>query len=1057
MMTPLGIPALVRSASLGRMFVVSLLVGGSMMAAVLGWAIRHQVDLELRQQAHVQAALIARTVNLAAETVPRKGALQRQVAAMGAEKNVELIVVAAGEPLRVIATTKGAWLGEFVDALPSTGLQEALLGTMATRAESSYHDASKQKLSFASPIVLSQQQLGDGQLVHGAVAVHLDISGIHAKADQINRLLFSVIVAALLGISLLIGAFIHRRVLRPLDSIRAVVSCRKLGETSARAMVLANDEIGELAATVNDAFDEIDRRAVEVEKLALIAARTHNAVILADTDGRIEWVNEGFTRLTEFTLDEVRGKKPGSVLQGPRTDPGTVQHMREALANGGGFTAEIVNYSKSGREYVLSIEVKPIRDAADVITGFMAIETDITESRRAEEALRRLNAELEQRVEARTRQVKRQAVAMDATMAGMAILEDGLFTYMNAAYSAIFGYEPGEMLGEPWRRLFDAAEQERAERDILAELSGLRAWRGEIAGRRKDGSRVELEVSLTPISPSEVIASCRDITLHKQQEEALALHTREIEDLYNNAPCGYHALDVEGRIVRINDTELCWLGYTRDELLGTPFVAIMDGGDASPFSGAGSLRGRGGSTGIECALIRKDGSRFPVLMNTSLLMSSETSSMQIRSTVFDITERKRAELAMARAARLKDEFLANMSHELRTPLNAILGMSELLQEGIIGPMNEKQAGALETIRSSGNHLLDLINDILDLSRIESGHLDLRLETAVVDEICESSLTMIKQAARARRLRVEYSSQVGSASITADVIRLKQCLINLLTNAVKFTPVGGKIGLEVSDDAAAERMSFSVWDTGIGISQEDQGRLFQPFVQIDAGLARNQEGTGLGLALTQRLVELHGGTIETVSAPGQGSRFTLSLPWKPTRAGEAPRSAGEAPRSAGEAPRSAGEAPRSAAEARASAPGIASSSVAPVILLAEDNEWNIETTGAYLRSKGYAIVVVRNGLSVLDSAREHRPDLILMDIQMPGMDGVASTRRLRAERDLKHLPIIALTALAMPGDRDRCLRAGADEYLSKPVRLKELDALIRRMLERARQSGREHTA
>ncbi len=237
-----------------------------------------------------------------------------------------------------------------------------------------------------------------------------------------------------------------------------------------------------------------------------------------------------------------------------------------------------------------------------------------------------------------------------------------------------------------------------------------------------------------------------------------------------------------------------------------------------------------------------------------------------------------ANAELARAARLKDEFLASMSHELRTPLNTILGMAETVQEGIFGAINAKQTDALHHIEESGRHLLELINDILDLSKLEAGKLDLDVEEVVIAQVCQASVRLVKQTATQKRLNVSLNIDHAITVLQADARRLKQMLVNLLSNAVKFTPEGGAIGLDVVGDAAAGRVHLTVWDTGIGIADNDLPRLFQSFVQLDSRLARQYAGTGLGLALVQRMAVLHGGSVAVESTLGQGSRFTITLPW-----------------------------------------------------------------------------------------------------------------------------------------------------------------------------------
>ncbi len=390
---------------------------------------------------------------------------------------------------------------------------------------------------------------------------------------------------------------------------------------------------------------------------------------------------------------------------------------------------------------------------------------------------------------------------------------------------------------------------------------------------------------------------------------------------------------------------------------------------------------------------------------------------------------------LARATRLKDEFLANMSHELRTPLNAILGMTEGLQEAVFGAISDRQRRALETIERSGSHLLELINDILDVAKIEAGQIELECSSVSVTHLCQSSLAFVKQQMFQKRIRLEAKLPAQLPYLLVDERRIRQVLINLLNNAVKFTPEAGQISLEVSGlgDLRTDRISpsflrIAIRDTGIGIAPENIGKLFQPFIQIDSALNRQYEGTGLGLALVKRLVELHGGRVELTSELGVGSCFTIELPSDPdsilaiTRQAEPPDATGLDSASPDEP-----------------------TARSPLILLAEDNEANINTISSYLRAKGYRILLAKNGQEAIDLAQLHRPDLILMDIQMPGMDGLEAIRQINANSELNSILIIALTALAMPEDRQRCLDAGAREYLAKPVRLKELSQLIQALL------------
>lgn len=412
---------------------------------------------------------------------------------------------------------------------------------------------------------------------------------------------------------------------------------------------------------------------------------------------------------------------------------------------------------------------------------------------------------------------------------------------------------------------------------------------------------------------------------------------------------------------------------------------------------------------------------------------AEAALLDERATLAQRVEERTAELRaanveLARAMRAKDEFLATMSHELRTPLTAILALSEMLGESIYGPLGPRQQKAVQGIEESGRHLLAIINDILDIARIEAGKLVLDLGPVDVEEVCMASLRLVTNAVQKKKLQVSTSFDVQVKHVYADERYLKQILVNLLNNAAKFTPDGGVIGLDVVSVPEEQVVSFTVWDTGIGIAQESMSRLFKPFVQLDTRLAREYEGAGLGLALVYRLVELHGGSVSVSSEVGKGSRFTLRL-WLP----DAPQLVIEAEAAPG--------AETAALETAHQGGALAGR----LILVAEDDERTATTLVDYLMSRDLRVVVARNGLEALALATDLHPDLMLVDIQMPELDGLEATRRIRSQPQLRAIPIIAMTALVMPGDRERCLAAGADDYVSKPISPRKLLALVEHYL------------
>ena len=539
----------------------------------------------------------------------------------------------------------------------------------------------------------------------------------------------------------------------------------------------------------------------------------------------------------------------------------------------------------------------------------------------------------------------------------------------------------------------------------------------------------------------------------------------QMKQLIDTAMAPIFGVDTELRVTDWNQMATVITGYTKAEVAGRLLVDefITDEYQQSVRSVlVDALAGRE-TTNFEFPLFTKSGTRRELVLHARGRRDIDGKVGGVVGVSQDITERKRAEAELEReradltrrvaertadltaanahlaaASRAKDEFLAGMSHELRTPLNAVLNMAESLNEGIYGPITERQKRPVALVEESGRHLLSLINDILDLAKVESGTMKLSMETVIAEDVCRASLRFITDLAHTKRVTVTTELGEHRTPIRADERRLKQILVNLLNNAVKFTPEGGSIGLALSSSSENQEILFTVWDTGIGISVEEQSRLFKPFVQLDAGLDRRYAGTGLGLSLVERMTELHGGTVQLTSpGHGQGSRFTISLPWSDAmveRSRHAPGS--QMPSSTPLIPEG-GVRDGLGTEPDADA--------GPLILLAEDNETNITSICDFLRAKGYRVVVARDGVEAVEATRQERPDLVLMDIQMPNLDGLEATREIRQDPDIPRVPIVALTALAMSGDRERCLAAGASEYMSKPVSLRKLDETIQRLL------------
>lgn len=373
-------------------------------------------------------------------------------------------------------------------------------------------------------------------------------------------------------------------------------------------------------------------------------------------------------------------------------------------------------------------------------------------------------------------------------------------------------------------------------------------------------------------------------------------------------------------------------------------------------------------------------------------------------------------LQLEDASRAKSEFLANMSHELRTPLNAIIGFSEALKEGMVGELDAAQHEYITDIFSSGEHLLSLINDILDLAKVESGKMTLELEAFNLLETLQNSLSMIKEKAHNQQLKVRLDADADLPLLLADKRKIKQIIYNLLSNAVKFTPKGGAITLSVHH--VNERLELSVTDSGIGISAEDQARLFQPFTQIDSSLSRQYQGTGLGLAMIKHFAELHGGHVGVKSELGQGSTFWVSLPWHTTDL---------TPPTAPDKPTVAMTAPPTKPLAQAHS-----------ALVIEDDPAAAELLALYLKKEGLNTTIMNDGEQALLWLQHHTPDLITLDIMLPGMDGWEVLNHIKKMPALSNVPVLIASVV---NNSQRGYALGASQVLQKPVSYEDLQSAL----------------
>ncbi len=659
----------------------------------------------------------------------------------------------------------------------------------------------------------------------------------------------------------------------------------------------------------------------------------------------------------------------------------------------------------------------------------------------------RLFTELENRVRARTKEIEstRQRLELATRAAGMGVWEWNMHTgqlLWDEQMYAINGISHEAFDGtmatlfkivhpDDVARLMDSA-QSAIENAVYTPIEYRILRNGGMGYIRAHG----VVVNNSDHQVDQIIGVIQDITQEKLAENALRENEETYRALFENANDAIFLLDPHARVIRVNPHCGQLLGYTSTEMIGrksSDFVLATELEDA--FNRFVCILRGDTVPSYERTLVCKNGTLILSEINLSLIRDENHKPKFVQSVIRDITARKQVEetlrLANAeleRAMRMKDEFLANMSHELRTPLNGILGLSEILLDGMRGPLNMYQQKYVRTIDASGRHLLSLINDLLDLSKIEAGKLELHTETVFINDVCQASLAFVKEQAIKKFIALEYLPDSRVSTISVDQLRLKQILVNLLSNAVKFTPLNGRVILQIHANAPQNCIELMVKDTGIGISQADLARLFKPFTQVDTSLTRQYDGTGLGLALVKRLAEMHNGTVTVTSQVGSGSCFTVTLPWHTIPGLEQPL-----------------DIPESHHQEEPATPGIPAAQYLGVVLLAEDNEINVVTTGDYLESIGYRIIIATNGREALEKAVQTPPDIILMDIQMPEIDGLEAIRRMRTMPQFKHTPIIALTALAMNEDRERCLAAGANEYVSKPVGLRNLSTLMSELL------------
>jgi len=760
------------------------------------------------------------------------------------------------------------------------------------------------------------------------------------------------------------------------------------------------------------------------------------AILTLDPSGLVTTWNAGAERIKGYKAEEIVGRNFSCFYPDADIKAGEPERELAEAARVGRFEDEGWRVRKDGSRFWASVVITALRDEDGRLRGFGNVTRDITERKHSEDAIRALNEQLLQLVAERTAsntelaEQKRlvESLLQNLSDMGVGLLRSsgGTAESFNDAFARMTGYGPGQGPVPPLAKLI-APEYIDQFRERLAErVAGMgdvviQEW--EIIGR--DGRRIPVE----SISRSELIggqqhsvAIVLDITERKLAAHALTESQARLQAIIDTSLTAIVTMDEQGLITDWNPRAEATFGWSRDEVLGKVLAETIIPKQHRDAHRAGLARylatGEGPVLGnvLELTALHRDGHEFPVELAISLASPPGAKPLFV-AFVRDISARRQSEDAInslnteLRVANLhKSEFLANMSHELRTPLNAILGFSELMLDDTSdrydAAMRQK---FLSQINSSGKHLLGLINDILDLSKVEAGQMTLNITPVSIVDIVRDVLSIVEPISAKKKIRIN-ADIAAAGPVEADAGKLKQMLLNLLSNAVKFTPEAGLVTI------ATERLNnvieISIADTGIGIAESDIARLFKEFQQLDAGAGHQQEGTGLGLALTKRLAQLHGGDVRVVSERGKGSVFTITLPLRPADA------------------RQPIPVPHQVASAM--------KDKRPLVLVVEDNLQAGELLVRLLDRGGFHAEIALSGIEALAKARELQPVAITLDVILPGLDGWDVLAQLKRDEATRDIPVIVVSVVDKP-ELGRAL--GAIDYFVKPV---DGNALLRQL-------------
>jgi PAS domain S-box-containing protein len=843
---------------------------------------------------------------------------------------------------------------------------------------------------------------------------------------------------------------------------------------SGRRCAIAKKNLGSAAIVeaAGTADVIIERRRQEA---LLAAGALQNAIfnsanfssIATDANGVIQIFNVGAERMLGYTAAEVMNKITPAEISDPQEVIARAKALSVELGTPitPGFEAlvfkasrgiediyELTYIRKDGSRFPAVVSVTALRDAQDTIIGYLLIGTDNTARKQAEEALLRAGA-------------LQSAIFNSANFSSIATDAKGVIQIFNVGAERMLGYTAAEVMNKITpAEISDPQEVIARAKALSVELATpitpgfealvFKASRGiediyELTYIRKDGSRFPAVVSVTALRDAQnaiigYLLIGTDNTARKQVEEERMKLDQRLRDqqfytrsLIESNIDTLMTTDPQGIITDINKQMEALTGCTRDELIGAPFKNYFTDPERAE-AGVKQVLAEGKVTNYELTARSRDGKETVVSYNATTFYDRDRRLQGVFAAARDVTERKRLDHALEEAKeaaeaanRAKSTFLATMSHEIRTPMNGVLGMLELLSLTALDPT---QRITLEVVRESGKSLQRIIDDILDFSKIEAGKMDVRPEAASITSAVDAVRNIYAGVASSKGILLQCSVDPRiSPALLVDPMRLRQILNNLVNNALKFTFQGRiEIKAELMGRAdGVESVRFSVKDTGIGISTEDQARLFQPFVQAAGEITPRSGGTGLGLTICRGLAKMMGGSIEMVSELGTGTTMILelSLPIADPKA------------IAKSDPGSTGEWPSAAIRIRRVAPDIAQAQAeGTLVLLADDHPTNRALIVRQVNMLGYAAESVENGVEALAKWKSGRFGIIITDCNMPEMNGYDLARRIRELESAnggKRIPIIACTANALRGEEDICITAGMDDYLAKPIELKDL--------------------